>query len=374
MDYLLKKYIDNYILNRINYKKKYDEQTDTFYFLKTIPLSIIERSSVVEEDYECLFEYLKANDVYVVGDSPAIYSDFDNYIYVKKESTLKLSKAISKDELNNMFKEYKACQDEDEKIFLRNKIVEKNLKLVKKVVNKYHNIDKSIKREEIESYGFEGLIKAVENYCIDKGEFSTFAFSYIDGFIKNSFAANRYLKRSFFDRYLNCKKNLEAKLGYQIKRYEEFDYLDDIFDIYTNKLSNKINLRNKKKSEAKNKMYLSELLSIDDFYLVEEDFTDKKIDDIFLETVHENIIKCIEELPESSKMAIYHLFDLDEEKKEKYDSLISSCGYDTDYIRKAKQRAFNILRKQDCLKKDLEEFGISVSLKKKVKTKNKNLE
>lgn len=54
--------------------------------------------------------------------------------------------------------------------------------------------------------------------------------------------------------------------------------------------------------------------------------------------------------------------------------IISICGYDTNYIRKAKQRAFNILRKQDCLKKDLEEFGISVSLKKKVKTKNKNLE
>ena len=88
-----------------------------------------------------------------------------------------------------MFKEYKACQDEDEKIFLRNKIVEKNLKLVKNVVNRFHNIDKSIKKEEIESYGFEGLIKAVENYCIDKGKFSTFAFSYIDGFIKNSFAA-----------------------------------------------------------------------------------------------------------------------------------------------------------------------------------------
>lgn len=374
MDHLLKEYIDNYILNHINYKKKYDEETDTFYFLKTLPLSIIERSSVAEEDYECLFEYLKTNNIYVVGDSPAIYSDFDNYIYFKKESILKLPKEISSDELNSMFKEYKACQDEDEKIFLRNKIVEKNLKLVKKVVNKYHNIDKSIKKEEIETYGYEGLIRAVENYCIDKGEFSTFAFSYIDGFIKNSFAANRYLKRSFFDRYLNCKKNLEAKLGYQIKRDEEFDYLDDIFDIYTNKLSNKINLRNKKKSEAKNKMYLSELLSIDDFYLVEEDFTDKEIDDIFLETIHENIIKCIEELPESSKMAIYHLFELDEEKKEKYDLIISSCGYDTNYIRKAKQRAFNILRKQDCLKKDLEEFGISVSLKKKVKTKNKNLE
>lgn len=208
MDHLLKEYIDNYILNHINYKKKYDEETDTFYFSKTLPLSIIERSSVTEEDYECLFEYLKANNIYVVGDSPAIYSDFDNYIYFKKESILRLSKEISSDELNSMFKEYKACQDEDEKIFLRNKIVEKNLKLVKNVVNRFHNIDKSIKKEEIESYGFEGLIKAVENYCIDKGKFSTFAFSYIDGFIKNSFAANRYLKRSFFDRYLNCKKNL----------------------------------------------------------------------------------------------------------------------------------------------------------------------
>lgn len=208
MDHLLKEYIDNYILNHINYKKKYDEETDTFYFSKTLPLSIIERSSVTEEDYECLFEYLKANNIYVVGDSPAIYSDFDNYIYFKKESILRLSKEISSDELNSIFKEYKACQDEDEKIFLRNKIVEKNLKLVKNVVNRFHNIDKSIKKEEIESYGFEGLIKAVENYCIDKGKFSTFAFSYIDGFIKNSFAANRYLKRSFFDRYLNCKKNL----------------------------------------------------------------------------------------------------------------------------------------------------------------------
>lgn len=368
MDLKLKEYIDNHILNHVDYRRKYDEETGNEFYLSTIELAIIERQ-IPEDEIPIAFEYLKSKDIYVIGNSKTLYIDFDNYIYSNRgKSPITLPPSMSKNEFDIVMKKYKECSDLEEKKLLRNKLIEGNLRLVNKVIigcYRYCELDK----EELESYGYEGLIKAIDNYSNDKYTFSTFAIPYIDGYIKKGLGKIRKVTgRNFFTRYLNCKKSLEIELGYMIKNDEELDYLDDIIDIYMETYASSTDT----KENLKRKIYLSKFLKLDDIELLEEDFSDKKVEEVFLEGVSKDIEDSLEYLPENLKMAIYHYYELDSSKKAKYDGIIKECGYDTSYLRKARRRAFNILKQKECLKKDLEEFGVSPSdKKKKQKTKRK---
>ena len=363
----LKEYIDNHFLNKVSYRRKYDEQTDEEYYFGTIQISVIERSKIIEDDLPFVFDYLKTKNIYVSGNSSVLYGDFDNYISSNRhEAAIHLPKAISKGEFDTTIKKYEECSLEEEKKLLRNKLIEGNLRLVNKVIMncyRYRELD----QEELRSYGYEGLIRAIDNYSSDKGIFSTFAISYIDGYIKRGLGKIRNIKNvTFFSNYLNCKKSLETELGYQIKNNEEFDYLDDIIDIYMEVYAS----GNDTKENLKRRIYLSEFLPLDDDNLLVEDFSDKVIDDVFLGQVHEDIINSIEKLSFSSKLAIYHLYEVDSLKKREVDNIIKNRECDGDYIRKAKARAINSLKQEDCLRKDFEEFE-NKAKKKKQKTKRK---
>lgn len=360
----LKNYVDEHILSQTECKRKYDEKTGEEYYFTTVKLSIIEKK-IPDDLMPMVFEYLKSKDVYVIGNSYAVYGDFDNYIYIEKSTTNILPKTMSKEEFDITIKKYKECSDEKEKKLLRNRLIEGNLRLVDKVISncyRYSELDK----DELKSYGYEGLIKAVDNYIIGEYAFSTFAVSYIDGYIKTGLMKIRNMKnQAFFVNYLNCKKSLEVELGYKIKKDEEFDYLDDIVDIYMDIYASGKDT----KENLKRRVYLSEFLPLDEDNLLVEDFSDKVVDNLFLEQVHEDIINSVEKLRFSSKLAIYHSYEIDPLKKKEADNLIKE--YDIDYIRKAKAKAINKLKKDDCLKKDLEEFGTSPTDKKKQKTKRK---
>ncbi|MGC9188467.1 MAG: sigma-70 family RNA polymerase sigma factor, partial [Sulfurihydrogenibium sp.] len=65
----------------------------------------------------------------------------------------------------------------------RNKIIQENLNLVKKVASKiyYRLPDIGIDFDDLFQVGVIGLIKALENYNEDKGKFSTYAYIRIRG-------------------------------------------------------------------------------------------------------------------------------------------------------------------------------------------------
>ncbi len=362
----IKDYVDEHILNQVDCRRKYDEKTGEEYYFTTVKLPIIERD-VPEDLIPLVFEYLKSKDIYVIGDSRALYTDFDNYIYSNNDNVVTLPKTMPKDEFGIIMKKYKECSDQEEKKLLRNKLIEGNLRLVKQVI-KYNYRYGELNKEELESYGYEGLIKAVDNYSLEKASFQTFAMAYIDGYIKKGLNEIRNIKgKSFFVDYLNCKKSLELELGHIIKANEEIDYLDDIIDIYMEIYNSKDT-----KEVLKRKIYLSEPLPLEEEMLVEEDFSTKAVDCMFIKDVHKDIINSLERLHETSKMVIYHLYELDHDKKEKYDSYIKKAHCDSAYIMKVKARAIKRLRNEECLRKDLEEFGVSPSdKKKKQKTKRK---
>lgn len=103
----------------------------------------------------------------------------------------------------------------------RNRIVEDNLKLVYKVAATFKKYNNYLDIEELKQVGSIGLINAVEKF--DKSQnckFSTFAYSYISGYIKNWLSKQTDIK---IPRYkliqitkLNiCENTLNTQLGYE---------------------------------------------------------------------------------------------------------------------------------------------------------------
>lgn len=93
-------------------------------------------------------------------------------------------KALNKEENHALFLKYSQNHSEE----IRDQIVEGNLRLVIKAVSKFEFNDVNSLIQE----GTIGLVKAVEKYDINKSNiaFSTFAWTYIEGSIKDFIKKN----------------------------------------------------------------------------------------------------------------------------------------------------------------------------------------
>jgi len=78
---------------------------------------------------------------------------------------------------------YKEAGDEGNYQKLRRKIIEKNIALAKDAARKFIP-PKGLEYEDLESYAYEGLIKAIEKYDVESNvKLSTFATFYIKGYV-----------------------------------------------------------------------------------------------------------------------------------------------------------------------------------------------
>lgn len=93
------------------------------------------------------------------------------------------------DEERDMFTKYISETDEERKKAIKDDIVLHNTKLALKIANNFSS-DK-LAADELFSYAVEGLIKAVENFDLSKGnKFSTFAYSYITKYVRKGWHEN----------------------------------------------------------------------------------------------------------------------------------------------------------------------------------------
>lgn len=118
---------------------------------------------------------------------------------------------MTKEEESILFKEYKVTGDGQ----ILKKIIENNLKLVPYVSRPYSYVS-GININELNSYGFEGLIIAAIKYEPSLGyEFSTFAVKYIDMSIKNSIIEINgfHIHDKFFGNFIRCKNQIEKEFG-----------------------------------------------------------------------------------------------------------------------------------------------------------------
>ena len=93
---------------------------------------------------------------------------------------------LSKDEVRSLFHKYHEATDEDERISLRERLVEQHIGLVEFLARRFRNRGEPL--EDLVQVGTIGLLKAIERFDLEREvEFSTYATPTIVGELKRHF-------------------------------------------------------------------------------------------------------------------------------------------------------------------------------------------
>lgn len=206
-------------------KKRKKENGEIEYF-PSIRLHHIMALKLSEVELEHVMNYLKENNIRVGGKGSTLDGEFDNYDYATtyKETALPLSVpanvTLQKIEL------YK--QNNDQK--LREEIITDNMRLVPYVAYRYA-ISTGINQHELESYGYEGLILALEKFDVNYGcTFSNYAISYIRTHILSGIEEFLIGKRdNFYYDYVKAKTAVENECGVTLAEAPEL--IEDVIDL-----------------------------------------------------------------------------------------------------------------------------------------------
>lgn len=220
-EYLEKRFIPTYVL----LKQRKNDNGEIEYF-PSIRLHHITALKLSEAELEHVMNYLKEKNIRVGGEGATLDKEFDNYDYVTtyKESALPLS--VPSNVTLQKIGLYK--QNGDQK--LREEIITENMRLVPYVAYRYA-MSTSINQHELESYGYEALILALENFDVSCGcAFSTYAVAYIRGYVLNGIQEIMQGKRDhFYYDYVNAKNAVEKEWGVTLSEAPEL--VEDVIDL-----------------------------------------------------------------------------------------------------------------------------------------------
>lgn len=269
-EYLETRFIPNYVL----LKQRQNENGEIEYF-PSIRLHYIMALKLSEVELEHVMNYLKDKNIRVGGKAATLDKEFDNYDYVTtyKESALPLS--VPSDVALQKIKLYK--QNGDQK--LREEILTDTMRLVPFVAYRYA-ISTSIDKHELESYGYEGLILALEKFDVSCGyTFSTFAVAYIRGYILTGIKKVLSKKNdNFYYDYVNAKSAVEKECGMTLSEAPEL--VDDVIDLLV--ATGKIKENEEAKKYAKMRI---NSMAIGDVSLSDEEIAEELItSDQFIDT------------------------------------------------------------------------------------------
>ena len=213
--YKLQEFLDNEFLpnNLTIIKEKANQQNfenDIMNAIKEFEFKIqgnkIAKLRLSELEEEFVMDYLKQLHITVCGIDESL-EEFENYNYITTNKNRKLNQppAISKEETKKLLIEYENSLDRNQKIILRNKIIEGNYALINWVIYKWYRNSK-IDKHILESYAVEGLINAIERYNSKIVEFSTYAVIWI---------------RAKIQRGIPVEKGYQPHQNKLLKKYEQ---------------------------------------------------------------------------------------------------------------------------------------------------------
>ena len=148
--------------------------------------------------------------------------------------------------LNEKLKEYQ----NNRSIELRNEIVLMTLSIVDYVAFPYYNMNK-IAKEELKSYGYEGLISAVENYELNSGKFVNYACECVKNHIRHGIEKLKGYKQTYYWDFLSYRRPIEKEKG------EFLEYKPELIDEIFKELEENKNLTKEKLKILKNMYFIN---------------------------------------------------------------------------------------------------------------------
>lgn len=233
LDYFIKK---QFIPDNIQMKVNRSKNTKDLELEKPYPsiqLNKIVKLGFSEKEIKHIIEVLKDEGIHIGGKSQDVEDNNDNYDYINTYEGIVnnycdkfFGGKITSEEMQEKFVEYFETRDP----LLREELILRNIRLVGystwKIALRY-DIDRTL----LDSYGYEGLIMAVDNYDPTMGaKFSSYAIPSIIGYVLRGLKTENQIPShlDIFYKFNSIKKIVEADYGCTLE--EKPSMMDDILD------------------------------------------------------------------------------------------------------------------------------------------------
>lgn len=340
-EYLETRFIPSYVL----LKQRKVETGEVEQFL-SIRLHHIMALKLSEAELEHVMNYLKDKNIRVGGKGATLDGEFENYDYVTTYKESALPESVSSEVTLKKITMYK--QNNDQK--LREEIITDNMRLVPYVAYRYA-ISTGINQHELESYGYEGLILALEKFELNYGcKFSTYAVAYIRGYILRGIT-NILLNKTddFYYDYINARNAVEKENGLTI--LEDPTLIDDVTELLvaTGKISN----NEKSIEQARKKIIALSIgnMSFDDDEMFNEELSNDLlideidyVNEIMKSITHEEINKVLKTLPPREEYILRLRFGLDGEEPKTLEEIGKMLNLSRERIRQIEAKGLRKLR------------------------------
>ena len=351
-------FIDEHIIPTNIYK---DEKKDIYYIMFTSLLGY----KLNEKELEFTLKYLKSKNIYVTGQSIRFDYEYFNFSSKGNSSIISFNDAVDVDKIMDKLTIYQ----DNHNIDLRNEIIELSINMVKTIVHKIKdNFNYStISSEDLESYGYLGLINVIEKYDVNSDyRFSTYAYASIKRTIIREVGASLGTDVNVYNAYYNARIFLKKELG------EDFDNdilvrIEKIVDFMT-----KFKYLKEYRKERLKKIvmllycnsldsYIDKINNCDDY--IESDYN--LLDDNFMYlTVTKNVIKnklesILENLSENDVKILIEHYGLKGNDLKTLNEIGEDLGLTRQRIHSMEKSIFNNLKKSDdgqYLKDFIEEY------------------
>lgn len=219
-------FLESFIPSNVVMKRKRDETRGEITLYPSIQLNAITKLRLSELEQKHVMEYLENNGIMVCGYSESLESEFDNYDYYRTYRTQVLPRPLTEEEVEEKFNLLRLTKDP----VIREQLILHNMRLVPYIAWKIADFY-GLSMHELESYGYEGLIEAVDRFDVTLGySFSTYAYTYIDGFIKSGCQLMLTNERNAFAAsYIQVKKIVEDENATTLEESPEL--IDDVVDL-----------------------------------------------------------------------------------------------------------------------------------------------
>lgn len=299
-EFLEEKFIPENVHIKIRYKHKECPE------YQSIQLNKIVKLQLSELEFAHVMEYLKKQGIIVCGTSEYPEDEFVNFDYFYRLKNIQIPKSLTSEETIELFRKIKSLPENDEEIVkIKEQIINGNMRLAKWVFNgykAYFELD-----DDSLSYVYEGLIKAVDRFDVDKGFlFSTFAVKEMRYTLMNYLAKEYDVDSHLFFSFWRAKKIVEDNYGRKFTKSDK-EMMNEIFELlYEMGLV----------SESGISRNIARLMASDTISLDDEQIRNSIYDDMLLmenienESIREEILKVLDELTEREKNILIYKFGL----------------------------------------------------------------
>lgn len=334
---LLKYFEENILDNIVMIKKRKDEETGNVVIYPSVEITEILKMNLSEQQNNRILNYLTENGITIEDEYNQMDKNIENYNYLCTFKQKILPKQLTQKEITEKFALLKMTNDP----IIREQLILNGLHRVPFVAQKFAK-EYDLNQYEVESYGYEGVIKAVDKFDYTKGtNFFAYANKCIIREIIRGIPELEYLQNTTFEIY-DAIKNQEKELNL------EQDESKSMAEKITDYLIQSGYLSQKSKEKYLTKIELLLTTSLEEITENQEEIISNKneinnIEKSQLKTILKDLIK---QLPPKEQIVITEKYGLNDGIEKSYKEIEEILNLSEQRIKQLELKAIVKLRQK----------------------------